>query len=158
MRYLGLDPGTLKFGYGCIDVVGPRMAYVDCGVLSAAKSKQPYPRLIEIGADLERLIEDLKPDVVAIEAAFIQRVNGALMLGAARGVAAYIAGRRGLAVREYAPSTVKKAATGNGAADKSQVCALVRARLGMKATPSEDAGDALAVAICRAQDPEKDLA
>jgi crossover junction endodeoxyribonuclease RuvC len=153
VRVLGLDPGSLKFGYGCIDVdAREHLTYVQCGVLAASARTSAYPRLVEIGRDLELLVDELKPDVVAMEAGFVQRLNAALLVGAARGIAAYIAGRRGLPVREYAPSTVKQAAAGNGAAGKDQVAALVRAQLRMKVIPSPDAGDALAVAICRAHD------
>ena len=114
--------------------------------------KVNYARLVEIGRDLELVIDELRPDAIAMEGGFTGRKSAALMIGAARGVAAYVAGRRGFEIREYAPSTAKKMATGNGKASKTQVAALVRARLKMKITPAEDAGDALAVAICRAFD------
>ena len=140
-------------GYGCIDV-GPagRLAYVDAGVLEAKKSTPKYERLTELGRDLEALLDELKPDQVGLEAGFVKGQQGALVSGAARGIAAYVAGRRGLLVREYAPATVKKVATGYGAADKTQVAELVARQLGMRAIPGPDAGDALAIAICRARD------
>lgn len=152
MRILGIDPGSVKMGYGCIDVAGAALTYVDAGVLSAPAKLDKYARLAEIGRDLEQLIGELKPDVVALEAGFVKSQMGALVSGAARGVAAYIAVRRGLPVREYAPKTVKKTATGRGDAEKDQVAALVARQLGMKIVPSPDAGDALAIAICRARD------
>jgi len=139
-------------GYGCIDVFGDALTYVEAGVLEASAKAPKYERLVELGCDLEALIDELRPDQVGIEAGFVKGQMGALMSGAARGVAAYIAGRRGLPVREYAPATVKKAATGHGAAEKDQVAALVAKQLGMHGVPDLDAGDALAVAICRARD------
>lgn len=153
MRVLGLDPGSVKFGYGLItaDNAG-RLAYVEAGVLEAKKSLPKYERLVELGRDLEALLDELKPDAVGIEAGFVKGQMGALVSGAARGVAAYIVGRRGLLVREYAPATVKKVACGYGAADKSQVAALVARQLGMQTVPGPDAGDALACAIARARD------
>jgi crossover junction endodeoxyribonuclease RuvC len=152
MRVLGIDPGSVKMGYGCIDVAGPVLTYVDAGILSARASLDKYARLAEIGRDLEALLVELHPDAVALEAGFVKSQMGALTSGAARGVAAYIAVRRGIPVREYAPATVKKTATGYGAADKSQVAELVARQLGMKTIPGPDAGDALAIAICRARD------
>lgn len=151
-RILGIDPGSVKMGYGCIDVDGARLTYVDAGVLSAPAKLDKYARLAEIGHDLEQLIGELKPDQIGLEAGFVKGQMGALVSGAARGVAAYIAIRLGIPVREYAPKTVKKSATGNGAAEKSEVAATVALQLGMKTTPGPDAGDALAIAICRARD------
>lgn len=150
---LGIDPGSVKMGFGCIDV-GPSgaLTYVEAGVLEASKTAPKYERITELGRDLEALIDELKPDQVGLEAGFVKGQLGALVSGAARGVAAYVAGRRGIPVREYAPATVKHSATGNGAADKSQVAALVAKLLGMKTVPELDAGDALAIAICRARD------
>ncbi len=139
-------------GYGCIDVTGATLTYVDAGVLEARATRPKYERLVELGGDLEMLLDELHPDAVGIEAGFVKNQMGALVSGAARGIAAYVVGRRGIIAREYAPATVKKTATGNGAAEKEQVAALVARLLGMNVVPELDAGDALAIAICRARD------
>ncbi len=152
MRVLGIDPGSVKMGYGCIDVTGAALTYVEAGVLEASKSAPKYERIVELGRDLEALIDELKPDQVGIEAGFVKGQLGALVSGAARGVAAYVAGRRGIVVREYAPATVKKVATGHGDAEKHQVARFVAQQLKMRGIPDADAGDALAIAICRARD------
>lgn len=153
MRVLGVDPGSQKMGYGCIEVAPDcRLTYVDAGVLAAPAKLDKYARLVILGRDLEEVLDELRPDVVALEAGFVKGQMGALVSGAARGVAAYIAGRRGLPVVEYAPATVKKAACGSGAAQKDQVARVVAMRLGLAREPDADAADALAVAITRAQD------
>jgi crossover junction endodeoxyribonuclease RuvC len=150
---LGVDPGSIKMGYGCIDVApGCRLTYVEAGVLVAPDKMDKYARLVELGRDLEAVIAELRPDVVALEAGFVKGQQGALVSGAARGVAAYVAGRAGLQVVEYAPATVKKAASGHGAAGKDQVARIVAMRLRMVREPDPDAADALAIAITRAQD------
>jgi crossover junction endodeoxyribonuclease RuvC len=140
-------------GYGCIDVApGCRLTYVDAGVLCASKGRDKYTRLVELGRDLEAVIAELQPDVCALEAGFVKGEMGALVSGAARGVAAYVAGRASLPVVEYAPATVKKAACGSGAADKDQVARAVVLRLRLTRQPDPDAADALAISICRAHD------
>lgn len=152
MRVLGIDPGSHKMGYGCIDVDRAQLTYVDAGVLEAKKTTSKYERLTELGIDLEQLFADLNPDAVGLEAGFVKSDNATLVIGGARAIAAFIAGRRGILAREYAPSTVKQVATGRGDADKDLVAALVARQLGMRVVPEPDAGDALAVAICRARD------
>lgn len=153
MRVLGIDPASVKMGYGCIDVArGFRLTYVDAGILVAPAKLDKYARLVILGRDIEAVIAELRPDVCAIEAGFVKGQMGALVSGAARGVAAYVAGRAGLQVTEYAPATVKKAACANGAAGKDQVARIIQARLGLSRQPEPDAADALAVAVTRAQD------
>ena len=153
MRVLGVDPGSVKMGYGLIGVApGCRLTFVAAGVLTAPAGHGKYLRLMELGLDLEEVIAEYRPDVCALEAGFVKGQMGALVSGAARGVAAYVAGCAGLPVVEYAPKTVKKAACGNGAADKDQVARVVTMILGLKVQPVPDAADALAIAICRAHD------
>jgi len=153
MRVLGCDPASILMGYGCIDVApGCRLTYVEAGVLSASAKLDKYARLVILGRELEEVIAELRPDVFCLEAGFVKGQMGALVSGAARGVAAFIAGRAGLQIAEYAPATVKKAACGAGNADKDQVARIVAARLGLSRQPEPDAADALAVAITRAFD------
>lgn len=151
-RVLGIDPGSIKMGYGCIEIDGRRMRFVEAGVLEAKRSRDKYERLTELGSDLEQVFDELKPDEVGIEAGFVKSDGATLVIGAARGIAAYIAGRRGILAREYAPTTVKQVATGRGDAGKELVATIIARQLGMRSTPSPDAADALATAICRARD------
>jgi crossover junction endodeoxyribonuclease RuvC len=154
MRILGIDPGSRFCGYGVIEQVGPgRVRYIECGVVEPnLKAAAPLPaRLAEIAAGLREVIGELRPQAVAVEGVFHgKNARSALQLGHARGVALMLAGEAGLAVHEYAPATVKRAVAGNGAADKLQVQAMVRALCELRRAPRLDASDALAVAICHA--------
>ena len=156
MRILGIDPGTRYFGYGVIErVAAPsaheRVRYIECGVLEPRRAGELAARLGEISVGLVEIIEELRPDVVAVEGVF-HGVNArsALQLGHSRGVALATAGARALPVHEYAPATVKRAVAGNGQATKDQVQAMVRALCGRTRAPRRDAADARAVAICHA--------
>lgn len=155
MRVLGLDPGSHRLGYGCIDVDGPGLTYVEAGVLTAPDDAPVAVRLAEIGGDLEEIVRDLRPDAVALEHGFVAVIKGKLQQGAlisseARGVARYIAARAGKPVAEYAPATIKKTVTGRGDADKPMVARFVRRLLGMRREAEPDAADALAIAVTHA--------
>jgi len=158
---IGIDPGSNRTGYGIVRAEGPRLTFIAAGVIQATRGGPLCQRLVEIGKELEDVCDEalaqLRPDeniVAGIEAGYSDG-HGAtdLVLGAARGVALYVV-RYHLAreVREYQPATVKKAACGNGRANKAMVARIVARRLGMKREPAADAGDALAIAIARAQD------
>jgi crossover junction endodeoxyribonuclease RuvC len=153
LRILGIDPGTLRMGYGMVECQGAaRVAYVECGVITAA-ARAPRPeRLCEIGRGLRELLAELRPDAVAMEDAFYgKNVQATLALGEARGVALFIAAEQGLVVTGYSPATVKQAVVGHGRATKEQIGYLVRALLAMRRPPAVDAADALAIAICHAR-------
>jgi crossover junction endodeoxyribonuclease RuvC len=150
---LGIDPGTLRMGYGVVECHGAaRVAYVECGVLTASASAARPERLCEIGRGLRELMAELRPDAVAMEEAFYgKNVQATLALGEARGVALFVAAEQGLVVTGYPPATVKQAVVGHGRATKEQVGYLVRALLAMRRPPAVDAADALAIAICHAR-------
>lgn len=135
-----------------IDVVNRSMSLVEAGVLTANPRASAYDRITEIGDELDELLEEFKPDAVGLEAGFVKSRKGALTLGAARGVAAFLVRRRKIALREYSPSTVKQQVTGSGKATKAEVALIAARVLGMKNIPGEDEGDALGVAITRARD------
>jgi len=153
VRILGIDPGTLRLGYGVIDRASPaRMTYVECGVITAPTRSDRRSRLFTIGSGLRELMSELRPDVVAMEEAFFGKsVQATLALGEARGVALFVAAERGLPVTGYAPAKVKSTVVGHGRASKEQVGFLVRALLALRRTPNADAADALAIAICHAR-------
>ncbi len=148
---LGVDPGSHRMGYGAVFRRGSRYHHLGHGVARAPATAVLPERLRVIAEGLERAIEALKPDVVAIEQAFFHRdAHAALVIGHARGVAMLLAARAGLTVVEYPPALVKRAVVGTGRAEKSQVQAMVRTILGLPEAPPEDAADALAIAICHA--------
>ena len=150
MKIFGIDPGSERTGYGCIQRSGSRHHLVTCGVLAAPASATFPERLKFIHAGLVTLLAECRPDCVAVENIFHARnVRSALKLGHARGVALLAASEAGLHVVEYAPAEVKRAVVGYGRAEKPQIQQMVKLLLGLAETPSpHDVADALAVAIC----------
>ena len=150
MKIFGIDPGSERTGFGCIEVLGSRHHLVVCGSLSAPARSSFPDRLKHIHAGLTVLLGRHRPDCVAVENIFHARnVRSALKLGHARGVALLAASELGLPVVEYSPAEVKRAVVGFGRAEKRQVQQMIKLLLGLDAPPSpHDAADALAVAIC----------
>ena len=148
MRILGIDPGSVKTGYGVINVSGRRIKCVDYGIIKLGNAPL-NDRLRTIFMDIQSLIESHRPDQVAIESVFVSRgLQSALKLGHARGAAICAAVTLDLAVAEYAPRQIKQAIVGKGGAAKQQVQYMVGMLLNIKKPIQEDAADALAVAIC----------
>ncbi len=150
-RILGIDPGSRLTGYGIIDSVPGKVAFVACGVI---KTTVKYPlanRLNEIFDGINEVIQLHDPQVAAVEEIFMSsNANSALKLGQARGAAVVAAMQNGLGVHDYSAKKVKRAVVGYGQAEKGQVQHMIRVLLGLSKEPSEDAADALAVAICHA--------
>lgn len=153
VRVLGIDPGTLRLGYGVVETQGPgRMTYVECGVISAPAKLDRVERLGIIGQGLVELIAELRPHAVAIEEAFFgKNVQSTLALGEARGVSILVATQAGLPIAGYAPAKVKNTVVGHGRATKEQIGFVVRALLSLRRVPEPDAADALAIAVCHAR-------
>ena len=152
MRIFGIDPGSERTGYGCVETDGFRHRLVDCGAISSPAATSFPHRLLLIHTRLAELLVQLAPDCVAIENLFFaNNVKSALKLGHARGVAMLAAVEGGVPVMEYTPAEIKRAVVGYGRAEKHQVQQMVKLILGLSAVPSpHDAADALAVAICHA--------
>ena len=150
MKIFGIDPGSERTGYGCIEVIGSRHHLVICGSISAPAHSTFPDTLKHIHGDLAALLARHRPDCVAVETIFYARnVRSALRLGHARGIALLAASEAGLPVAEYAPAEIKRAVVGYGRAEKHQVQEMIKLLLGLNAPPSpHDAADALAVAIC----------
>jgi crossover junction endodeoxyribonuclease RuvC len=148
---LGIDPGSRITGYGLIRQVGARLSYVTCGVIRP-ELKAPFAdRLLAIYQGISQVIEQHRPVTMAIEDVFMAtNPRAALKLGHARGVLLLAGKIHGLPIGEYTPRTVKQTVTGYGQADKAQMQHVVRVLLHLSGTPSQDAADALAVAICHA--------
>ena len=151
MRIFGIDPGSHRTGYGCVDVEGSRHRLVACGAITTPAASLPE-KLLAIHTGLAALIAECRPECVAIENVFYAtNARSALTLGHARGVAMLAAVEAGLVVAEYAPAEVKRAVVGYGRAEKQQVQQMVKLLLGLVAPPTpHDAADALAVALCHA--------
>jgi len=150
-RILGIDPGSRITGYGIIDRAGPNLGFVTCGTIRTESGDDIGNRLLLIYEGLRSVIERYGPEVAAVEDVFLsQNPRSALKLGHARGVAVLAAMKSGLKVHDYSPRVVKQAVAGYGQADKHQVQHMVKALLELSSSPSSDAADALAVAICHA--------
>jgi len=150
VRVFGIDPGSERTGYGCIETDGSRHRLVICGTIHAPASATFPERLLVIHSRLSTLLAESRPDSVAIENLFhAVNVRSALKLGHARGVAMLAAVEAGVAVAEYTPAEIKRAVVGYGRAEKTQVQQMIKLLLGLDAVPSpHDTADALAVAIC----------
>lgn len=151
---LGIDPGTAVTGYGVVRRDGRDTTLVECGVIRTA-ARDPLPqRLHEVYEGVAELIARHRPDAVAVESAFYARnVRTTLVLGHARGVILLAAQQAGLTIHEAAPTEIKKAITGTGAATKEQVQFMVAKLLRLKHAPEPaDAADgvAAALAVCLA--------
>lgn len=151
---LGIDPGSVRTGYGLIETDGVRSFHLQHGnwaLAEAAATDEFSIRLGRLYQLLEQFIAEHQPDVVAVEQVFMsQNAQSALKLGQARGAALAAAVNGGLPVFEYAPRTVKQAVTGTGSADKTQVGNMIQRLLHLQKIPQNDAADALAVAVCHA--------
>jgi crossover junction endodeoxyribonuclease RuvC len=150
VRVFGIDPGSERTGYGCVESDGRRHHLVACGAIASPPGHTFPHRLARIHAELSALLASCRPDCVAIENLFhASNVRSALKLGHARGVAMLAAVEAGCEVVEYTPAEIKRAVVGYGRAEKQQVGQMVKLLLGLSAAPSpHDAADALAVAIC----------
>jgi crossover junction endodeoxyribonuclease RuvC len=148
---IGIDPGTLHFGWGVIRADGTRLLHVAHGVIHTSPGEAFAERLCAIDEALAGVLEEYHPEEAAVESLFFGKdAQAASKLGHARGVALVRLARSHLEVHEYAPARVKRAVAGRGLADKRQVALMVRTLLGLREAPAFDAADALAVAIAHA--------
>jgi crossover junction endodeoxyribonuclease RuvC len=151
MRVLGIDCGTEYTGYGVVELSAQgTLICVTSGAVKVSPREVMPKRLSKIFVTLCRVIEESKPDYVAIEDVFYAlNVKSALKLGQVRGVAMLAASSAGIEVAEYAPLSIKSAVVGYGKADKQQVQHMVMRLLKLTEPPEPiDASDALAIAIC----------
>jgi crossover junction endodeoxyribonuclease RuvC len=150
-RILGLDPGSLRTGYGVIDCGAAGERHIAHGCINAGRGDFLL-RLRHIFDAVSALIAEHRPDEIAIERVFVHRnPDSALKLGQARGAAICAAVGLGANAFEYAPRAIKLAVSGFGAAEKLQVARMVTTLLRLERRPAADAADALAVALCHAQ-------
>src|SRR5256886_14327692 len=151
IRILGIDPGLRRTGWGVVALDGNRLSFLACGSLATDDKAELAMRLLAIHDGLRRVVEEHAPHEAAVEATFVNKdATATLKLGQARGIAMLVPAIAGLPVAEYAPNLVKKTIVGAGHSEKAQIGRMVGVLL-RKADPrSDDAADALAVAVCHA--------
>jgi crossover junction endodeoxyribonuclease RuvC len=150
MRVLGIDCGCERTGFGVVDTDGRTHRFVTAGVIRTSAAAPLADRLARIHEGLTEALRVYQPEAVAVEEVFhAVNVKTALKLAHVRGIALLVAAQAGLPVGEYSALEVKSSVVGYGRAEKSQVQLMVASLLGLAEPPaSEDASDALAVAIC----------
>ena len=151
IRILGVDPGLRRTGWGVVAVTGNTLSFVASGTVKTPLDGELAYRLSALHLGLTAVVGAWSPDEAAVEQTFVNRdAVATLKLGQARGIALLVPAQAGLAVAEYAPNAVKKAIVGAGHAEKGQIRAMVKVLLPRATFDSDDAADALAVAICHA--------
>jgi crossover junction endodeoxyribonuclease RuvC len=152
MRVLGIDCGTERTGYGVIDSDGRDHRMVTAGCIRSSAREPLELRLLNIAGGLRKLIAEYRPDMAAVEEVFFAvNAKSALKLSHVRGVALLLIAEASIAFAEYSALEVKMSVVGYGRAEKPQVQKMVASLLHLAAPlESEDASDALAIAICHA--------
>jgi len=147
---MGIDPGTAVMGYGVILEKGSKIELIAMGIVKMNHLDDHFLKLQRIFAKTVGLVEQYKPDVMALEAPFYgKNIQVMLKLGRAQGICMAAALSRDVPIMEYAPRKIKQSITGNGSAGKEQVAAMLQRLLNFKETPEFlDATDGLAVAVC----------
>ena len=147
---LGIDPGTTIMGYGIVTITNKEPALLTLGFIELHKIKDHYEKLQRIFDRTLMLIDEFKPDELAIESPFYgNNIQSMLKLGRAQGVAISAALHRNLPIFEYAPRKIKQSITGQGNASKEQVARFLQKLLTIEKLPNNlDATDGLAVAMC----------
>lgn len=166
LTILGLDPGLATLGFGYIQasknkesiVTGSKklanyqnseeLILLDFGVIETPAKQSVAKRLATIYEDLQNIITEFKPDLVAIEKLFFYRMGNTITVAQARGVVLLVLGQNNLSYVEFSPPQIKQTLTGYGKADKQEVQAAIAQELNLSEIPQpDDAADALAVAV-----------
>ncbi len=151
IRILGIDPGLRRTGWGVVEIAGNRLGFLACGSVTTRDQDALAARLVAIHDGLMRVLEEFRPDEAAVEATFVNKdAKATLKLGQARGIAMVVPAKAGVPVAEYAPNLVKKSVVGAGHADKMQVRMMIGVLLPRADPSSDDAADALAIAVTHA--------
>ncbi len=158
MIILGIDPGTATTGFGVIEKSGQKLRHLAHGTITTPKTAGMPARLLTIYTELNNLIDLHHPEVIATEHLFFSKnVTTGMLVSRTVGVILLIAAQRNIPWIEYRPAEVKMAVVGYGAAEKKQVQFMVKQILSLTTVPkSDDAADALALAICHAHSSRQD--
>jgi crossover junction endodeoxyribonuclease RuvC len=155
MRIIGIDPGLRRTGWGVIESHGNSLKFIASGTVRSDDKADLATRLCQLHDGLEAVLHFHKPEEAAVEATFVNRdATATLKLGQARGVAMLVPARAGLVVAEYAPNAVKKTVIGVGHGDKKQIHMMVKVLMPRATFDTDDAADAIAIAICHAHHRE----
>jgi crossover junction endodeoxyribonuclease RuvC len=151
IRIIGIDPGLRRTGWGVVETLGNQLRFVAAGTVRSDEKQALAVRLCQLHDGLSLVIRDMAPMEAAVETTFVNKDAAAtLKLGQARGIAMLVPALAGLAVAEYAPNAVKKAVIGVGHGEKRQIHMMVRVLMPRATFDTDDAADALAIAICHA--------
>jgi crossover junction endodeoxyribonuclease RuvC len=151
IRILGIDPGLRRTGWGMVEIDGNRLGFLGCGSVTTRDTDALAARLLVIHDGLMRILDQFRPDEAAVEATFVNRdADATLKLGQARGIAMVVPAKAGVPVAEYAPNLVKKSIVGVGHGDKTQIRMMIGVLLPKADPASDDAADALAIAVTHA--------
>jgi crossover junction endodeoxyribonuclease RuvC len=151
IRILGIDPGLRRTGWGLVLIDGNRLSFLACGSLATDNKAALAVRLVAIHDGLQRVVAEHSPDEAAVEATFVSKdASATLKLGQARGIAMLVPAIAGLPVAEYAPNLIKKTIVGAGHCEKAQIRMMVGVLLPKADPQSDDAADALAIAVTHA--------
>jgi crossover junction endodeoxyribonuclease RuvC len=151
IRILGIDPGLRRTGWGMIAIDGNRLMFIACGSLATEDQAALALRLLAIHDGLRSVVASHDPDEAAVESTFVNKNAAAtLKLGQARGIAMLVPAIAGLPVSEYAPNLVKKTIIGAGHGEKAQIRMMIGVLLPKADPRSDDAADALAIAVTHA--------
>ena len=149
MKILGIDPGSIKCGYGVIGIKDKDPFYITSGTIAPVSAKPLHERLKHIFDSLQEIIRSNQPDDIVVEKIFFAKgAKAALSLGHARGIALLAAAAEHITLHEYSALEVKKSVVGYGRAEKHQVLEMVRLILNVRDPLSPDSADALALALC----------
>ena len=149
IRIVGIDPGLRRTGWGVVETVGNSLRFVASGTVTSDNKLDLATRLRQLHDGLTDVLRSFQPDEAAVEQTFVNKdAVATLKLGQARGIAMLVPALAGLPVAEYAPNAVKKAVIGVGHGEKAQIHMMVKVLMPKATFDTDDAADALAIAIC----------
>ncbi len=151
IRVIGIDPGLRRTGWGLVETQGNSLRFVASGTVTSDAANDLALRLKELHDGLAAVFRSHLPDEAAVEQTFVNKdAVATLKLGQARGIAMLVPALAGLPVSEYAPNAVKKAVIGVGHGEKRQIHMMVKVLMPRATFDTDDAADALAIAVCHA--------
>ena len=149
IRIIGIDPGLRRTGWGVVETLGNSLRFVASGTVTSDNTLDLASRLRQLHDGLQAVLHEFQPEEAAVEQTFVNKdAVATLKLGQARGIAMVVPALAGLPVAEYAPNAVKKAVIGVGHGEKTQIHMMVKVLMPRATFNTDDAADALAIAIC----------